>query len=74
MSRDVVRPVLRRGARVAVVSPASAANAEKIARGVAALQAYGYDPVVMPHALCRGPLYYAGTAEERGYQGAAYSE
>ncbi len=62
---NVVRPTLRVGARVAVVSPASAASAEKIARGVAALQAYGYEPVAMPHALRRGPLYYAGTAEER---------
>lgn len=62
---NVVRPTLRRGARVAVVSPASAANPEKIARGVAALRAYGYEPVLMPHALSRGPLYYAGTAEER---------
>jgi muramoyltetrapeptide carboxypeptidase len=25
----------------------------------------GYEAVVMPHALARGPLYYAGTVEER---------
>ncbi len=65
MSTGGVRPSLRRGARIAVVSPASAANVEKIARGVAALRAYGYEPVVMPHAQSRGPLYYAGTAQER---------
>lgn len=63
--REVVRPVLRRGARVAVVTPASAAVPEKVERGVQALRAFGYEPVVMPHALSRGPLYYAGTAEER---------
>lgn len=56
---------LKRGSRVAVVSPASAAKAELVAAGVEHLQAFGYEPVVMPHALSRGPLYYAGTAEER---------
>lgn len=65
MIEGYVRPRLRRGARVAVVSPASAASAQKVERGVEALRAYGYEPVVMPHALSRGPLYYAGTAEER---------
>lgn len=59
------RPRLKRGSRVAVVSPASAAKPETVAAGVAHLRAFGYDPVVMPHALSRGPLYYAGTAEER---------
>jgi muramoyltetrapeptide carboxypeptidase len=56
---------LRRGSRVAVVSPASAARAGLVERGVAALRAFGYEPVVMPHALTRGPMYYAGTAAER---------
>ena len=62
---DEVRPRLRHGARVAVVSPASAAKPGLVERGVEALLRYGYDPVVMPHALRRGPLYYAGTAEDR---------
>jgi muramoyltetrapeptide carboxypeptidase len=48
-----------------VVSPASAAKAELIDAGVERLRAFGYEPVVMPHAKTRGPLYYAGTAEER---------
>ena len=56
---------LRKGSRVAVVSPASAANVEKIDRGCERLRAFGYEPVVMPHAKARGPLYYAGTAEQR---------
>jgi muramoyltetrapeptide carboxypeptidase len=56
---------LRAGSRVAVVSPASAAKAELVERGVAGLRAFGYEPVVMPHALTRGPMYYAGTAAER---------
>lgn len=56
---------LRVGSRVAVVSPASAARAELVERGVAGLRAFGYEPVVMPNALARGPMYYAGTAEQR---------
>jgi muramoyltetrapeptide carboxypeptidase len=56
---------LRRGDRVAVVSPASTVRTETTERGVARLQAYGYEPVLMPAALERGPLYYAGTAEQR---------
>ncbi len=56
---------LKPGSRVAIVSPASAARPELVERGCARLRDFGYDPVVMPHALSRGPLYYAGTAEER---------
>jgi muramoyltetrapeptide carboxypeptidase len=56
---------LKAGSRVAVVSPASAAKPELVARGVAGLRAFGYEPVVMPHALARGPMYYAGSAEDR---------
>jgi len=61
--RDGLR--LRRGSRVAVVSPAATAKPELVERGVDRLRAFGYEPVVMPHALARGPLYYAGTAQER---------
>ncbi len=60
-----VRPQLRPGSRVAIVSPASAAHADKVHSGVAALRAFGYEPLIMPRALSRGPLYYAGTAAER---------
>jgi muramoyltetrapeptide carboxypeptidase len=48
-----------------VVSPASAVKPELVERGVEQLRAFGYEPVVMPHALVRGPLYYAGAAEQR---------
>jgi muramoyltetrapeptide carboxypeptidase len=61
----LTRPGLRQDSRVAVVSPASAAKAELVQSGCARLRAFGYDPVVMPHALDRGPLYYAGTATDR---------
>ncbi|WP_235011684.1 S66 peptidase family protein [Bryocella elongata] len=50
---------------MAIVSPASYAQPELIDRGVARLRAFGYEPVVMPNARERGPLYYAGTAEQR---------
>lgn len=62
---SLIRPVLRHGSRVAVVSPASAAKAELVEQGCDHLKAFGYEPVVAPHALSRGPLYYAGTKEER---------
>jgi muramoyltetrapeptide carboxypeptidase len=58
-------PRLRPGSRVAVVSPASHAKRELVEAGVDRLHAFGYEPVLMPHALARGPLYYAGTAAER---------
>jgi muramoyltetrapeptide carboxypeptidase len=59
------RPRLKQGSRIAIVSPASAAKPELVEQGRAALEAYGYHPIVMPHALDRGPLYYAGTAANR---------
>ena len=61
----IPRPALRQGSRVAIVSPASAAKPELVELGRARLQAFGYDPVLMPHALDRGPLYYAGAAADR---------
>jgi muramoyltetrapeptide carboxypeptidase len=48
-----------------VVSPASAAKPELVEAGVDSLLHFGYKPIMMPHALSRGPLYYAGTAEQR---------
>jgi muramoyltetrapeptide carboxypeptidase len=60
-----MRPRLRQGSRVAVVSPASAAKPELVELGVDRLRHFGYRPITMPHALSHGPLYYAGTAEQR---------
>jgi muramoyltetrapeptide carboxypeptidase len=59
------RPTLKQGSRIAIVSPASADKPERVEQGRASLQAYGYHPIVMPHALDHGPLYYAGTAAHR---------
>ena len=66
MAIRMVRPrALKAGATLAIVSPASAARPELVQAGVDRLQALGYATVVMPHALDRGPIYYAGTAVER---------
>ncbi len=58
-------PVLRPGARIAIVSPASAAIPDRVHTGIAHLQALGYNPVLAPHALASSPLYFAGTVEDR---------
>jgi muramoyltetrapeptide carboxypeptidase len=56
---------LRPGARLAVVSPASTPKPELVEQGMARLAGMGYEPVLFPHALDRGPLYYAGTIADR---------
>ncbi len=58
-------PALRPGARIAIVSPASTPKPELVALGLERLRTLGYEPVVFPHALAAGPLYYAGTAMQR---------
>lgn len=50
---------------MAVVSPASTPKLELVQAGIDCLQGLGYRTVLFPHALDRGPLYYAGTAEQR---------
>ncbi len=61
-----VKPgALRRGSTLAVVTPASAAKVELVRAGMERLEGLGYRTKLMPHALDRGPLYYAGTAEAR---------
>jgi len=58
-------PALKTGATLAVVSPASTPKPESVQAGIDALHGLGYRAVVYPHALDRGPLYYAGTIEQR---------
>jgi muramoyltetrapeptide carboxypeptidase len=58
-------PLLRKGARLAVVSPASTPKAELVWLGMDRLRGLGYEPVLSPHALDSGPLYYAGRREDR---------
>lgn len=61
----VFPPALKPGDRIAVVSPASTPKPELVEKGMSALRAMGYEPVLFPHALDRGPLYFAGATEER---------
>jgi muramoyltetrapeptide carboxypeptidase len=53
------------GSTFGIISPASLAKAELVQRGIAALETLGYRTKLMPHALDRGPLNYAGTLEHR---------
>src|SRR6202012_1411570 len=63
---STVKPAaLRPGATLAVLSPASTPKPELVHRGIAHLNSLGYKTVLSPHALDRGPLYYAGTVEDR---------
>jgi muramoyltetrapeptide carboxypeptidase len=52
-------------AQVAVVSPASSPEPERVERGFAALRALGFAPQASEYLLARGPLYFAGTPEMR---------
>jgi muramoyltetrapeptide carboxypeptidase len=63
---DTLKPkALKPGARLAVLSPASSTVFEKVRRGIQYLEAMGYRPAMSAHALDRGPLYYAGSREDR---------
>ena len=53
------------GARIAVVSPASSARPDRIARGLEVLWSLGYDAVASEHAFGKHPPYFSGTPQER---------
>ncbi|MEG9434646.1 LD-carboxypeptidase [Edaphobacter sp. HDX4] len=56
---------LRPGATLGVISPASTPKRELVERGLAELQAAGYQTKLGKYAFGGGPLYYAGTLGER---------
>ena len=56
---------VRRGAGIAVVAPASFAHSERVELGIQSLRRLGFAPRMTPHALVRGPLFFAGTADQR---------
>lgn len=58
-------PAIEPGAGISVVAPASFARPERIEDGTARLQALGFAPRFMPSAMARGPLFFAGTPEQR---------
>jgi muramoyltetrapeptide carboxypeptidase len=53
------------GVKAAVLSPASSPDPAKVDRGMEALRNLGFLPIEAPHMLTRGPLYFAGTTEQR---------
>ena len=58
-------PALPRGARVAVISPASYPQPDRLALGTEALARFGYAPSVGRHALAKAHQYFAGSARAR---------
>ena len=52
-------------ARISIVAPASFAKHERIDLGMRGLRELGYAPHLQENAQARGPLYFAGTAEQR---------
>jgi muramoyltetrapeptide carboxypeptidase len=57
--------VVPNDAQVAVLSPASSPNPERVERGFAALRALGFAPQASEFLLAHGPLYFAGEPEMR---------
>jgi len=63
---DLLRPKAAAvGVKAAVISPASTPDPAKIDRGLTGLRNLGFLPIEAPHMLTRGPLYFAGTTEQR---------
>jgi muramoyltetrapeptide carboxypeptidase len=59
-------PVVQRtGVGVSVISPASFAKAERVDRGIERLRTLGFAPHLGTNTQKRGPLFFAGTSEER---------
>ena len=58
-------PAVPPGSRIAVVSPASSANSDRIARGIETLRALGYEAVASRHAYGKHPPYFSASAEGR---------
>lgn len=52
-------------AGIAVLSPASFASDKRVASGLERLRTLGYAPTLGAHTQTRGPLFFAGTPEQR---------
>jgi muramoyltetrapeptide carboxypeptidase len=53
------------GAGISIIAPASFAQPDRIERGLSSVRALGFEPRLAPNAMARGPLYFAGTSEQR---------
>jgi muramoyltetrapeptide carboxypeptidase len=58
-------PAVQSGAGIGVIAPASFARPERVDCGLDQLRALGFAPRLGQHALERGPLFFAGTREQR---------
>jgi muramoyltetrapeptide carboxypeptidase len=58
-------PAVPPGARLSVIAPASFPQDERVNGGVEALRSLGFSPALSRHSLERGPLFFAGTREQR---------
>lgn len=52
-------------AGVSVISPASFAMPERVERGIDRLRQFGFSPRLASNAQTRGPLYFAGSPQQR---------
>ncbi|HTA80488.1 MAG TPA: LD-carboxypeptidase [Terracidiphilus sp.] len=53
------------GASISVISPASFAKPERLDHGMEQLRGLGFAPRIGAHTQTRGPLFFAGSADER---------
>jgi muramoyltetrapeptide carboxypeptidase len=58
-------PAVLPGAGISVIAPASFAQPDRVERGMEKLRALGFAPRLGQHTRERGPLFFAGTAEQR---------
>ena len=66
MNSTLIKPrALRPGSTLAIVSPASTPKPDLVQQGIGRLHTLGYQTILGQHALDRGPLYYAGSLEDR---------
>jgi len=65
MTRLLKPPSVPPGASISVIAAASIAQSGRVERGLEALRALGFVTHLGQHALERGPLFFAGTPEQR---------
>ncbi len=58
-------PAVAPNAAIGIVAPASSAQPERVELGLQTLRTLGYTPRPSQNALQSGPLYFAGTPEQR---------
>ncbi len=58
-------PAIAQRAAIRIVAPASFARRERVDSGLKALRSIGFTPKLAVNALRRGPIYFAGTPEQR---------